>query len=76
MRGYCCTIFGKCNLPQVMPIQVMAIQDQVMAGDLGRQPAQLSSLGWDLVAELQPPRGVVDKSRAKPGSLLADGIAE
>lgn len=70
----CCTILGKYKLPQVMPIQGMAIEDQVTAGDLGRQPTKLSPLGWDSVAELQPLRGAVDKSKAKPGSLSADGI--
>lgn len=73
---YCCTTFEKHNLPQVMPIQVTGIQDQVMGGDLRRQPMKLSSLGWDSVSELQLLKGAADKSEGRPGSLLAGGMTQ
>lgn len=50
-----------------MPIQVMAIQDQVMLRDLARQPIKLSLLGWGLGAELLPLRGEVYKSETMLG---------
>lgn len=60
-----------------MSKQVMAIQGQVMARDLGRQPTKASAPDWDLVAGPRPlSQGTADKSTAKPGSLSADGVAE
>lgn len=59
-----------------MPIQVTGIQNQVMGGDLCRQPMKLSSLGWDSVSELQLLKGAADKSEGRPGSLLAGGMTQ
>lgn len=57
------TTFGKYDLPQVMPVQVIGIQNQVTAGELSRHPIKLSSLGWDLVAELQLLKEATDRSK-------------
>ena len=52
--GYCCTIFGKYSMPQVIQIQVMATQDQAIVGDLVRQYVKLSLLGWGLWQNYSP----------------------
>lgn len=60
-----------------MSKQVMAIQGQVMARDLARQPTKASAPDWDLVAGPRPlSRGTADKSTANPGTLSADGVTE